>query len=150
MKYRLLLSLILLALTACSRNAQEERLYATTGIRPDPPMLPCRVVSSHRIALPDSRVESTTTGVLSGIKGTQETTDNPRVSVMGAVLGGLHGARARPDQQAGVEYRVRLREGGEALVRQVLRSGDPILEAGDACRLLYEDPPRVLPAEGNR
>jgi len=150
MKYRLLLPLILLALSACSRNAQEERLYATTGIRPDPPMLPCRVISSQRIALTDSRIESTATGVLSGTKNTQETADSARGSAVGAILGGLHGARAHPDQQPGVEYRVRLHEGDEALVRQALRSGEPILEPGDACRLLYDDQPRVLPAAGSR
>ena len=150
MTYRLLLPLIFLVLTACSRNTREERLYATTGIRPDPPMLPCRVVSSHRTALPDSTAERATNGALLGMKGAQETTRNPRVTVIDGVLGGIQGALEQPEHQPGVEYRVQLRDGSELLLRQVLRSGDPILEAGDACRLLYEEPPRVVPAKNNQ
>ena len=84
------------------------------------------------------------------MKGAQETTRNPRVTVIDGVLGGIQGALEQPDHQPGVEYRVQLRDGSELLLRQVLRSGDPILEAGDACRLLYEEPPRVVPAKNNQ
>ena len=150
MKNHPLLALILLTLTACSRNAQEERLYATTGIRPDPPMLPCQVLSSLRIALSDSTTERATTGLLLGIKGVQETTHNSQVAVIDGILGGIQGALEQPNHQAGVEYRIRVREGDEILVRQALRPSDPVLETGDACMLLYDDPPRVLPAKDSR